>query len=813
MDAVARQARVRELVDGWLDRAEPLASYLDHVEEPLRAEVEALCRDAQWVDTFFRERQAPAPLAPRPDRVGDCVLQQCIGHGAMGQVHRAREVRLQRDVAVKLVRAEFARHRDFLARFEHEARLLASVDHPGIVKLLSFGAEGDWLWFVMELVPGPDLAAALPSLANGGAARFDRAARIAAEVLETLAYVHKRGIVHRDVKPSNIVLDAADRPKLVDFGLARAAESPLQTHAGVLVGTPAYFSPELVARREGDRAAGDCWAVGVLLFQMLTGRLPFPGRTTDEVLANIAAARTPDPRAFAPDVPAGLAAITRRALQVDPAARYASAGAFAADLRRHLAGDDVLALRRAPLYRLQRHLWRRRRGYALAAVAAGVLAVVWVLAQQHAAATRIDAQLASLPPLDDLRARPAAALADGSVRAAALLLEAAAQEPQRVEAAAYVAAVRAEAERRHREGRELARQGAGSPVGTPLAEFRAPSSVLLAEGVRLMAEGRMMWSDLDDPAKVVASTWPVLAVRAPAGGAAPVRVFAIDPLSPALLPAAEGTTPCDLPVPPGTYRVVVGTADAFAECTRTLLAPGTYAIAPPLHRTADVQRGMLLVPAGPARVGQLGRAGLPYGTEELQHEAFYLDTDETTCGEWFAFMNATGAEPPWTWKDGAYDPAWERLPVVGVSVEQAQRYAEWRGKRLPTWIEWQYAARGPEGRMLPWGDDPEPLATIATLGAAPGTPWFDAARPVGSTSVDTSWCGARDLLGNAIEWTETAYLSQLDGVPSPVPSWRVRAGCSAATSRTSPGVRLDGITPGQPEVRDTGFRCCKSVRP
>jgi formylglycine-generating enzyme required for sulfatase activity len=277
-----------------------------------------------------------------------------------------------------------------------------------------------------------------------------------------------------------------------------------------------------------------------------------------------------------------------------------------------------------------------------------------------------------------------------------------------------------------------------------------------------------------------------------------------------VLVAATGVTPCTLRVWPGLYRIVVGDDSAFAECTRTFLAPGRYRIAAPLRPAA--QRGMLLVPAGSATVGQEARAGLVYGAERVEHPAFLVDRHEVTCGEYAGYMEATGAAPPRTW-DGPYDPAWADLPVCGVDFAQATAYAEWAGKRLPTWIEWQVTARGRDGAPFPWGTDPTPVATLPTIGSPPDTRWQLGVRAVGTTTADESWCGARDMLGNVHEWTETPFVSHLGGVPFPVLAWRVRGGNGFTAARTSRALLLGAVGAGPPETADTGFRCAKSARP
>jgi eukaryotic-like serine/threonine-protein kinase len=196
-------------------------------------------------------------------------LGEELGRGGMGRVFRARHVGLDRAVAVKLLPPALAGDEDFQARFSREARALAQLGHPHVVGVHDFGVTaGGQSYLVMELVPGGTLAARLP-LAP------DEALRVTAEICDGLAYAHAKGIVHRDVKPANVLFDAAGRARLADFGIARLLDAPAGslTRPSLVLGTPAYMAPESRAGAAPDPRA-DVFAVGVLLHEALTGRLP-----------------------------------------------------------------------------------------------------------------------------------------------------------------------------------------------------------------------------------------------------------------------------------------------------------------------------------------------------------------------------------------------------------------------------------------------------------------------------------------------------------------------------------------------------------
>ena len=260
-------------------------------------------------------------------------LQRLLGAGGVGRVYAAIDTRLDRRVAIKLVSADQAESNDpaSTARFVAEARIGARFAHPNAVSVFDAGSSDGYLYLVTELVAGANLAQHLDA---HGRLDVNHAVRVADQILGALEAAHAAGIVHRDVKPSNVLLDNEGNGKLADFGIAKRlddVESSL-TADGQFVGTPRYASPEQAAGRPAT-AATDVYATGVVLFEMLTGRPLYEG---DEPVAVAIANQTapiPDVRAIRPDVPAELAAVVRKALAKSPSDRYPDAGA----LRRALA--------------------------------------------------------------------------------------------------------------------------------------------------------------------------------------------------------------------------------------------------------------------------------------------------------------------------------------------------------------------------------------------------------------------------------------------------------------------------------------------
>jgi len=247
-----------------------------------------------------------------------------IAHGGMATVYRATDTRLDREIALKVMHAELARDEEFVRRFIGEAKSVARLSHQNVVAVFDQGADGPYLYLAMEYVPGRTLKELLRD-----SGRFPPAAalEIMAGVLDGLAAAHASGIVHRDVKPENVLLTADGRIKVADFGLARAQSAAGHTRAGLLVGTVAYVPPEQVTGgTTGPR--GDVYSAGVMLFELLTGRVPFTGDTPLSIAYQHVNADVPAPSAMAPGIGVPVDQLVLAATSRDPARRPADAGEF-----------------------------------------------------------------------------------------------------------------------------------------------------------------------------------------------------------------------------------------------------------------------------------------------------------------------------------------------------------------------------------------------------------------------------------------------------------------------------------------------------
>jgi len=245
-------------------------------------------------------------------------------------VYKAEDPVLDRPLAIKtiVIPADEAERKEYEARFTQEARAAGRLAHPGIVTIYDVGHEGDMVYMTMELLEGTDLGAKAEKHRFG----VREAVGIALQVAEALAFAHDRGVVHRDIKPPNIMLLSGGRVKIMDFGIARMRSSDLKTQTGLMMGTPRYMSPEQVAGRPVDHRS-DIFSLGTVLYEMLTGTKLFAGADATEIVYNVSHLRPVPPSRINRQVPAMLDLVVAKALEKDIDERYQDSHQFAADLR------------------------------------------------------------------------------------------------------------------------------------------------------------------------------------------------------------------------------------------------------------------------------------------------------------------------------------------------------------------------------------------------------------------------------------------------------------------------------------------------
>jgi serine/threonine-protein kinase len=253
-----------------------------------------------------------------------------LGRGAMGVVYRAEDPLLNRTVAVKsiILMDDPATRSDYEARFLQEAKAAGGLNHPNLVTIHDVGREGDVAYMAMELLEGTELR----ELMAGGRVPLPFALDVVAQAADGLAHAHEHGVVHRDIKPGNIMIVHGRIAKIMDFGIARVRASDVKTQTGAILGSPRYMSPEQVTGQPADRRS-DIFSLGVVLYELAAGEPPFTAPTVTQLMHQIATATPRPPSASNPAVPAMLDLIVARALQKQPAERYQSAAELASDLR------------------------------------------------------------------------------------------------------------------------------------------------------------------------------------------------------------------------------------------------------------------------------------------------------------------------------------------------------------------------------------------------------------------------------------------------------------------------------------------------
>ena len=324
------------------------------------------------------------PQSAQPERIGNYNVIEKLGAGAMGEVYRARDTRLGRDVAIKVLRDATIGDADRLARFEREARVLASLNHPRVAHVYGLEAVGHSPALVMELVEGPTLAE-VTGRDRERSVTVSEALRLAAQIADGLSAAHERGIIHRDLKPGNIALTADGNVKVLDFGIAKRltepdlAGTPGHTIAGTMLGTPAYMSPEQARGEPCDQRA-DIWAFGCVLVELLSGRSPFARATASESLAAVLE-HTPDLSTLPPGTPETVHALIRHCLDKDPQRRLRDIADARLIIQDALSGEAGAPVRRRRPF----PLW-----LASAAGLAGVaVAIAWLTRDAPADPARV----------------------------------------------------------------------------------------------------------------------------------------------------------------------------------------------------------------------------------------------------------------------------------------------------------------------------------------------------------------------------------------------------------------------------------------
>ena len=756
--------------------------------------------------------------------LGQYELQELLGRGGMGAVYRAYQRTLKRAVAVKVLPASLATDPDYVARFTREAETAASLEHPHIIPIYDYGVEGGTSYIVMRLLTGGTLSERMAQREASGQPLPSpgEIARMLLQIADAFDYAHRQGVIHRDVKPSNIMFDSHGNAFLVDFGIAKLLEhTSALTATGAVLGTPLYMAPEQW-RAEPPTPATDQYALGVTIFQLLTGQAPFQAPTPYGLMNKHLNEPPPPPHVLRPGLPQTATVTLARAMAKSPADRFPTVMAFAQAFAQASAGqpdeEETQFFTTALPPRPPSATFRppsppsvpppagipTAPGPAAESPRRGRAPLVWgalvaVIALAVAAGALLLRGGGKEGSTGAASASPSAVAVQPSLTptGAGGLLELPSETPVSPTAAPSATASPAPT---------LTPTGAGGllelPSETPVSPTAAPSataSPTLAPTSTSSSTPTLQPSPspsatlaptetssprpTDTPTPdIAATTQALVAERLTQTAAAwtdtptPDLAATVEALAIAALTAtAEAWT--DTPTPSATPTATLTptptvTPSATLTATATLTSTATFTPKPPVSFPPPPEA--TLVPAGSANAVWtpivVDYRGIPVvavppgcfmmGSEEgdvdekpvhlICLSAYWIGQTEVTNAQYAACVRAGACAPPRD-RTAFDDPALADHPVTWVSWFDAAAFAEWIGAALPTGAQWEFAARGPESWVYPWGNNPA-SCDLANLERC-----TDGTRPVGSYPAGASWVGALDLAGNVWEWVNDYY--------------------------------------------------------
>ena len=617
-------------------------------------------------------------------QIGPYTIVEELGSGGFGIVYRAIKPPLNQAVALKLLKPVLMADPEFVTRFKQEAQNATNLQHSHLVRVFDFVDESGRLGIVSDYLPGGDLKERLTARALS----LDETVSIITQVGNALDFMHKQGMIHRDVKPSNILFNAGEQAVLTDFGIAKAlhgtqvemgadsAEAYYVTTTGGAVGTPAYMAPEQIMGEAMDGRV-DVYALGIVAYEMLTGTVPFKGKPTKVHHGHVYEAPPPLTEQV-PALPPPISDVVLQALAKAPEDRYATAAAFAQALK----------------------------------AAAEQAEVAWLPEQLQ----KIDTLIKEEDGLDRAIARVEiwARLFPDREDVAGKLKELRARK--RYEA--LYAEIRELWEEAQARAKELVARVPDAPdpdgILAPLLETHAaPASSNAPSPARPAAENKRFprWA------------WGVIAVVA--------LVLAVG-AGIQLIPPQGTKTPAALSTPTKTVSD---------------LEPGTTRM-----READ-DMTQVYVPAGEFAMGSEQGDADEQPVHTVALDTFWLDKTEVTNAQYQTCVTASVCDPLPHIDNSDYNAPDQ--PVLGVDWESAIIYCGWVGGRLPTEAEWEYAARGPESLIYPWGHAWQ--MGLANCKESQCEDGYEDPAPVGSFPAGESWVGALDMAGNVWEWVADWY--------------------------------------------------------
>lgn len=738
---------------GSFDEKSILEQTLSLPEAERSAFLREVCPDEQTLDRMrmmIRQRiagetstvggqQDDQEAESAPKQIDEFKILHRLGEGGMGTVYLAEDTILGRKVALKVLSQHLIANPKAVERFREEARSAAQLTHPAIVPVFKLGSTAGKDYIVSEFIDGPTLR---EEIAGRHELRTDdrrnikdwiaHTVEVVATIADALECAHRMGIVHRDVKPSNILMDRQRGPRLTDFGIAKHFTDPNAAETAP-IGSCHYMSPEQARLKDIKiDQRSDIFSLGVVLYEMLTLRRPFEGSTVHEVLFSLGTKQPARVRSVNPQVPVDLETICLKAMEKLPDDRYQLATQLSADLRCYTLGKPILAQPPSLVRRAKRWVSAHR---LLVGVSTCLLLALTALALGLKVRAMRNEAFAFLAVETEL-------------------------------ATAKVRAYRLDA------------KSMEFPA-TPTWTSQAPLTRKLIDP----GDYRIVVSNTDDSA------------------------FAEFGVS--LFPGAANKTTLWAPAMPSGIKARLATARDDASQGRVLAGAITTLT------EADLAE-MVLINAGTFEVGWAeAEEDVLIAKHNVTLPAFYIDRYEVSNAEYRQFVDATGHPQPYIWSRFGYDETLADRPVIAVTVEDAEAYARWRGKRLPTHFEWEAAMRQPHGWKLPWsGDPPEtlPEVTVESIILSNRTEleiryqeykvrtFGTRSRPEFSTSL-----GIHHAATNVREWTVSVSHSK--------PGIAIARGATWVDVPQNFDLSSNLTWPAESPSMHCGFRCARSAHP
>lgn len=727
-------------------------------------------------------------IAGEPILDGRYQLEKRLGQGGMGVVYKARHIFLKTSHAIKIILPDLVGNDpNLVTRFRQEALAAAAIRHQNIIAVTDFGVvRGTMPFLVMEFVQGASLQ---DIMAEEGAMSPVRAFELMQPICAGIAAAHRQGIVHRDLKPLNVMIcddmPMSEAVKILDFGLAKIKSGELlgsfiAAQTTGLMGSPFYMAPEQWSDEPPD-ARADVYSLGVMLFQMLCGEVPFKGSSIPSIMKKHLTAEVPSFVSRGVDVPPQIELVVRHALEKEASHRTQSADEFAKELR------EAMSMASARL---------RRTGDSSAA---------------------IDPSKTIVGPLATETVAPGGTTAfdphAGTISAASLAEEDqktlfAQRELAREAAAKKKLAAQEEEKRKAADRKRQDEEAAKEKERKQLEEIVAARTKVLEEKLTQLASTMSPKPGTDPEATQIQRTGITTGgdVSFPGTSAHPFPRVDVD-----LAPKKSKALPIVLVVL--LVLLIGGGVGGYLLLKSRNTASPSGPTKPPDPGEVPIKADLIDIPGGKFQMGRNDSLPTEGPAHEVTVNAFQMDKNEVTNAEYGQFVRQTNHTPPEQWGSPKPPVGQESLPVSNVSYNDAVAFAEWRSKRdgvtyrLPTEEEWEYAARnGDKDNLYPWGNTWQ-AGRAATVETGVGKE-----QPVGTYPLGANRWGVQDLMGNVWEWTSSkasVYQGNSQTIQAQYKDWIVaRGGGYGSPANKVSGTMRDWFAPNYKNPV-LGFRLVK----